>query len=48
MNGKGDKQRQSFISVELEELRWDLATGRIDYKDYVKRERELLDKKGEA
>ena len=42
--GKGDTQRPSFISNELEELRWDLATQRISYKEYLKREKELIKK----
>jgi len=37
MAGKGDTRRNSFISRELEELRWDLALGRITYKEYLER-----------
>ena len=44
MSGKGDSRRQPEITIELEELNWELALGRITDEEYKKRVAKLSNK----
>lgn len=45
MAGKGSKRRPTFISREEEDLRWDLAYGRITRRTFDEKMAELKEKK---
>lgn len=40
--GKGSKKRPSQVSRQEEELRWKLATGRITFKEFTRKRKELI------